>query len=148
MTLKKLLNILSITLLLLTGSLQAQICTLDIGGKNAETMVTVFQLNEAQMAVLEALQGELAVETKSINDQIEKLLAEHPQSTQEELLKLADKYKVLQQKMVTASYESDKKLLSEFNAKQYDRYLQLCQAAIRRPIFVVPKVYNDSIAPE
>lgn len=129
-------------------STNAQNCTLDIGGKNAETMVTVFQLNEAQMATLETLQGELAVETKSIEDQIQKLLAEHPQSTEEELIKLADKYKVLQQKIVTASYESDKKLLSEFNAKQYERYLQLCKAAIRRPIAVVPKVYNDTIDPE
>ena len=145
---KNIVLFLGISLVCFTGSLQAQICTLDIGGKNAETMVTVFQLNEAQMTILEALQGELAVETKSINEQIEKLFAEHPQSTQEELIKLADKYKVLQQKMVTASYESDKKLLSEFNAKQYERYLQLCKAAIRRPISVVPKVYNDSIAPE
>lgn len=147
-SLKKLLNILAIFLVFFTGSLNAQICTLDIGGKNAETIVTVFQLNEAQMAILKTLQGELAIESKSVNDQIEKLLAEHPQSTQEELIKLADKYKVLQQKIVTASQESDTKLLSEFNAKQYERYLQLCKAAIRRPISVVPKVYNDSIAPE
>lgn len=126
----------------------AQTCTLDIGGKNTETMVTVFQLNEAQIATLEILRAALAIETKSVNEQIEKLLAEHPQGTEEELLKLADKYKVLQQKIVSASYEGDKKLLSVFNAKQYERYLQLCQAAIRRPIAVVPKVYNDSIAPE
>lgn len=129
-------------------STNAQNCTLDIGGKNVETMVTVFQLNDAQMATLETLQGELTIETKSIEDQIAKLLAEHPQSTEEELIKLADKYKVLQQKIVTASYESDKKLLSEFNPKQYERYLQLCKAAIRRPIAVVPKVYNDTIDPE
>ena len=142
------LKLLGISLMLFSLSANAQICTLDIGGKNAETMGTVFQLNEAQRTILETLRGELAVETKSIEDQIEKLLAEHPQSTEEELMKLADKYKVLQQKIVKASYESDKKLLSEFNAKQYDRYLQLCNAAIRRPISIIPKVYNDSIDPE
>ncbi len=141
------LRILCMALLFISLPINAQTCTLDIGGKNAETMVTVFQLNEKQMAALETLQRELAVETKSLESQIEKLLAEHPQSTEEELIKLADKYKVLQQKIVTASYESDKKLLSEFNAKQYDRYLQLCKAAIRRPIAIVPKVYNDSIDP-
>ena len=145
---KNFLIILGLSLVFLTGSVQAQNCTLDIGGKNAETIVTVFQLNKAQMATLETLQGELAVETKSLEEQIEKLLAEHPQSTEEELIKLADKYKVLQQKIITASYESDKKLLSEFNAKQYERYIQLCKAAIRRPIAVVPKVYKDSIDPE
>lgn len=132
----------------MAGSLQAQNCTLDIGGKNAETLVAVFQLNETQLATLEFLQGELALKTKSLEDQIEKLLAEHPQSTEEELIKLADKYKVLQQKIVEACYESDKMLLSEFNAKQYERYLQLCQAAIRRPIAVVPMVYHDTIDPE
>jgi aminoglycoside phosphotransferase family enzyme len=126
----------------------AQNCTLDIGGKNTETIIDVFQLNEAQIATMETLRGELAVETKSVEDQIEKLLAEHPQSTEEDLIKLADKYKVLQQKIVNASYESDKKLLSQFNPKQYERYLQLCKAAIRRPIAVIPKIYNDTIEPE
>ncbi len=142
------LKILCISLVFLSVPVHAQNCTLDIGGKNFKAIIDVFQLNEAQMATLETLQGELAVVTKSLEEQIEKLLAEHPQSTEEELIKLADKYKVLQQKIVTASYDSDKKLLSEFNAKQYERYLQLCKAAIRRPIAVVPKVYNDSIAPE
>lgn len=145
---KTVLKILCLALMFLSLPINAQTCTLDIGGKNAETMVAVFQLNEAQRARLKILQEELAVETKSLESQIEKLLADHPQSTEEELIKLADKYKVLQQKIVTASYESDKKLLSEFNAKQYDRYLQLCKAAIRMPIAIVPKVYNDSINPE
>lgn len=126
----------------------AQNCTLDIGGKNTETIIDVFQLNEAQIATMETLRGELAVETKSVEDQIEKLLAEHPQSSEEDLIKLADKYKVLQQKIVNASYESDKKLLSQFNPKQYERYLQLCKTAIRRPIAVIPKIYSDTIEPE
>lgn len=128
--------------------LNAQNCALDIGGKNTETIISVFQLNEAQVATLETLRGELHMETKNLGEQIEKLLAEQPQSTEEELIKLADKYKVLQQRIVTASYESDKKLLSEFNRKQYERYLELCKTAIRSPITISPKIYNDSIAPE
>jgi uncharacterized membrane-anchored protein YhcB (DUF1043 family) len=101
----------------------AQACTLDIGGNNTRTIIEVFQLNKTQIGVMETLRGELEIKTKDLENQIEKLLAEHPQSTEEELIKLADKYKVLQQKMVSASYESDKKLLSQFNPKQYDRYL-------------------------
>lgn len=131
-----------------TFSVTAQRCTLDIGGKNTETIIEVFQLNEAQIETMETLRGELEIETKSLEEQIEKLLVEHPQSTEEELVQLAGKYKALQQKMVNTSYESDKKLLSQFNPKQYDRYLQLCRTAIRMPIEVVPKIYNDSITPE
>ncbi|MGB7393443.1 MAG: hypothetical protein WA913_03520 [Pricia sp.] len=126
----------------------AQRCTLDIGGKNTQSIVEVFQLNEAQIEMMETLRGELEIETKGLEEQIEKLLADHPQSTEEELIKLADKYKALQQKMVDASYESDKKMLSQFNPKQYERYLQLCRAAIRMPIKVVPKIYKDSVSPE
>ncbi len=133
-------------LLLFTSN--AQNCILGIGGKHTETIIRVFQLNRAQIATMETLRDELAVETKNIENQIEKLLAEQPQSTEEELITLAEKYKVLQQTLVTASYKSDKKLLSQFNAKQYERYLQLCKAATRSPITVVPKVYNDSLGPE
>src|SRR5680860_417652 len=142
------LKLLCSSLVFLSVSINAQDCTLNIGGNNSETMINVFQLNETQVATMETLRRLLAVETGHLEEQIEKLLAEHPQSTQEELIKLAEKYKVLLQEIVTVSYESDKKLLSEFNAKQYERYLQLCRAAIRRPIAVVPKVYNDSIAQE
>lgn len=126
----------------------AQNCTLDIGGKNSETIVTVFQLNETQIATMESLQGELEIETKTIEDQIEKLLAEHPQSKEEDLITMGGKYKVMQQKLVQASYQSDKKLLATFNTKQYERYLELCNAAIRRPIKVSPTIYKDSVAPE
>lgn len=122
-------------------TLYGQICTLDIGGENTKTMTEVFQLNEVQLAVLDSLRTDLAAKTGKIEAEIEKLMAQHPQSTEEELIKLAEKYKVLQQKMVKASYESDKKLLEQFNPKQYERYLQLCKAAIRMPITVEPKIY-------
>ncbi len=126
----------------------AQDCTLDIGGKNAETIVTVFQLNETQTTTMEALRGELEIKAKIIEEQIEKLLAEHPQSKEEDLIVMGDKYKALKNKLVQASYQSDKKLLATFNTKQYERYLELCSAAIRQPIRITPKVYKDSIAPK
>ncbi|MBU3025457.1 hypothetical protein Q4603_17005 [Zobellia galactanivorans] len=132
----------SMVFLMLFTSVNAQNCTLDIGGKNNEAIKTIFQLNEEQISTMEALQGELEVQTKDIEGQIEKLLAEHPQSSEEDLIKLAEKYKVLQQQLVQAAYDSDKKLLSLFNSKQYERYLRLCNEAIRIPIKVIPKNYE------
>jgi len=126
----------------------AQNCTLDIGGKNSETIKTIFQLNKEQISTMEVLQGELSVKTKSLEEQIEKLLAQHPQSTEEDLIKLAEKYKALQQQLVQAAYDSDKELLSVFNMKQYERYLQLCNEAVRIPIRVVPKSYEIPLEEE
>jgi hypothetical protein len=133
----------ALCLILFTGN--AQDCTLDIGGKNSETIVKIFQLNEQQLTTMEALRGDLEIERKSVEEQIEKLLAEHPQSKEEDLIVLADKYKVLQQKLVNISKAGDKKLLETFNSRQYERYLELCNEAIRRPIVVTPKNYEPSI---
>jgi len=123
----------------------AQDCTLNIGGKNAEILVKVFQLNEAQIEQMQAWSAELAITNKATEDDIQKLFDTHPQSTEEELTTLAEKYKVLQQKMVNASREADKRLLTIFNELQYKRYLQLCAEAIRRPIKVNPIGIRDSI---
>ncbi len=123
----------------------AQDCTLDIGGKNTETLIEVFQLNEAQIAQMETLSSTLALTNKALEDDIQKLFDSHPQSTTEELTMLADKYRVLQQKMVNASWEADKRFLMIFNERQYERYLQLCNEAVRLPIKVIPKGIKDSI---
>ncbi len=123
----------------------AQDCTLDIGGKNSEILVKAFQLNEVQIQKMEAWSAELAVTNKAVEDDIQKLFDTHPQSTPEELTTLAEKYKTLQQKMVNASRETDKRLLTIFNELQYKRYLQLCTEAIRRPIKVMPVGVRDSI---
>lgn len=123
----------------------AQECTLDVGGKNAETLIKVFQLDDEQVAKMEAWQAELQLETRTIEDQIQKLFDEHPQSTAEQLTIMADKYRVLQQKIVAASRATDKMLLSIFNEKQYERYLGLCAEALRSPIKVTPVRVKDSI---
>ncbi|VAW09936.1 hypothetical protein MNBD_BACTEROID03-1871 [hydrothermal vent metagenome] len=127
----------------------AQDCTLNIGGENTKTLISVFQLNKAQINQMQAWSAELQIETKGLEDAIEKLFAEHPQSTQEELATLADKYKAIQQKIVNASKNADKNLLSVFNERQYDRYLALCYDAIRTPIeintTVVPDIQKDSV---
>lgn len=123
----------------------AQDCTLDIGGKNAEMVVKVFQLNESQNTQMEAWSAELAITNKVIEEDIQKMFDSEPQSSPEELTKLAEKYSVLKSRMVNNAYEADKKLLATFNERQYERYLQLCNEAIRTPIKVTPVVAKDSI---
>ncbi|MFS4494534.1 hypothetical protein [Maribacter sp. 2308TA10-17] len=134
-----------IALVLFSISGNAQDCTLDVGGKNTDILVKVFQMNAEQISKMEALRAELQIETKVIEDEIQKLFNEHPQSTPEELTVLSEKYKVFQQKIVMASKAADKTLLSSFNEKQYDRYLELCYEAVRKPIKVQPLVVKDTI---
>lgn len=126
----------------------AQNCTLDIGGGKNEVVVGIFQLNEAQIATMERLGAELDLENKALEDDIKKLFIEHPQSTTEDLMTLADKYKKLQQKIVDAAMSKEKEFLSEFNEKQYQRYLLLCNEALRDPIRIVPVMVNDTLGPE
>lgn len=135
--------VLVLSLFALEGS--AQECTLDIGGKNSEILIKIFQLKESQITQMETWSAELAAANKAVEDDIQKLFDSHPQSTPEELATLAEKYNTLQKKMVSASREADKKLLIIFNARQYDRYLQLCNEAIRLPIKVIPIGVSDSL---
>lgn len=143
MYLKAFLPVLFFSFFTYVGS--AQDCTLDIGGKNAEMVIKVFQLNESQIAQMEAWSAELAITNKAIEDDIQKMFDSEPQSSPEELTKLAEKYRALKSKMVLNSREADKKLLETFNEKQYERYLQLCNEAIRTPIKVIPIGVRDSI---
>lgn len=143
MFLKTLGMFLTFFLCVLSG--KAQDCTLDIGGKNSDTLIQVFQMSQEQIGQMEAWRTELNVEIKVIEDEIQKLFDNHPQSTPEELTTLADKYKIFQQKIVDASKATDKKLLSIFNVNQYERYIDLCNEAFSKPIQVVPVSQKNSI---
>jgi len=134
-----------IVVLIISNCGFGQDCTLDVGGKNSDILIKVFQMNEEQVTKMETLRAELDIETKGIEDEIQKLFDNHPQSTPEELTTLSNKYKVFQEKIVLASAAADKMLLSTFNEKQYDRYLELCHEAIRKPIKVVPVSLKDTI---
>ncbi len=124
---------------LFTLSVQAQVCTLGLGGEDTKTIAQVFQLNEEQLTKLDSLRSEKEIEMRLIEDDIKKLFDTQPQSTPEELTTLAEKYKVLKAKMEVASLEYDKKLLTAFNQKQYERYMALCEAAFREPIALEPQ---------
>lgn len=123
----------------------AQECTLGVGGKNTETLIKIFQLNETQASKMEELVAELAMATKLLEDDIQKLFDTHPQSTPDELTLLSEKYKVLEERLVAGHRQADIKVLSTFNQKQYERYLALCNEAVRIPLVVVPATVHDSI---
>lgn len=124
------------------GNAQVLECTLDIGGKNAENVVEIFQLNEGQKSQMEELRADYSIAYKTFEEQTQKLLDEHPQSTTDELTTLATKYRALQENITEASRTIDEKLLSSFNQRQYDFYLSLCHEAFRRPIEVTPVIYD------
>ncbi|MEO9894587.1 hypothetical protein [Aurantibacter sp.] len=127
---------------------QSTDCTLDIGGETANPVVEIFQLNDVQKQKLEELRAKYSLSSKSIDDEIAKLLAEHPQSTPEELLTLAKKYRVLQLKLMQSSRDIDEELIATFNQRQYDFYLTLCHEAVRKPIVVNPVIYEETLVDE
>jgi len=112
----------------------AQACILDIGSKNADTIKTIFQLNEEQTTALEVLRKDLKAEREDQELEVKKLYENHPQSTPAELLILAEKHKNLEDKMLETTVRYDQKLISLFNEKQYERYQLLCESAKRTPI--------------
>lgn len=118
------------------GNAQQQDCTLGIGGKDTETIVEVFQINEEQKTQMNTWIQELTEKNKVIEEEIKTLLENHPQSTQDDLITLAAKYKVLKDQIVSVSKMYDIKLLSIFNDKQYQRYVDLCREALRDPMMV------------
>ena len=118
---------------------QENYCALDIGGEDVETLIAIFQLNDEQQSLLEKWRGELLVQSRLIQDEIDQLLADHPQSTEADLRNLAKKYGNLKNKLIRVSAEYDQRLLGVFNDKQYDFYVELCREALRSPLNPIPK---------
>jgi len=133
-----------IGIVFLTLGLYGQDCTLDIGGDNTDRMIQIFQLNTEQTETMENLRSELEVQLKAYKKDVQKLFDEHPQSTTEELQVLAGKYRILEKKIMEVSRETDKKLLATFNTNQYQRYLDLCHEAFRKPIRIIPVRVKDT----
>ncbi len=125
-----------------------QTCALGVGTSNPDTVIEVFQLNNQQIEKLKAVKVAYVDGSQSIEQKIEKLLKEHPQSSPADLTLMAEKYNVLKEEMIALSLKSDEEVLTTFNQKQYERYLLLCKETYQRPIVVTPTVYNDSIVKE
>jgi hypothetical protein len=109
-------------------------CTLGIGGKDTETIIKVFQLNDEQLVQMEAWIQKLNKSNELIEEQIDVLLDKHPQSNEEELQTLADKFKPLRAQIIANSKICDQKLVGILNENQYRRYIDLCTEAMRRPL--------------
>lgn len=123
---------------------QLQDCTLDMGGQDSELIIKIFQLNEDQIAKMEAWRAELDIKNRVLQDQISWLFENHPQGTEDDLVNLSKKYNVLQRQIVSNSRTYDQMLLGAFNERQYERYIVLCNEALRKPLSVPDnfKSYN------
>src|SRR5690606_21055605 len=116
----------------------AQDCTLAIGGKDTDVIIQVFQMNNEQIAKREAWKVELEKETDAAQQQANQLLESQPQTTPEELEKIAVEYKKIQNRVAEISKSYDRKLLAIFNEKQYRRYVGLCREIFLKPLVVTP----------
>ena len=118
---------------------QESYCALDIGSEDVEIIVQIFQLNEEQQSLLEQWRGELQLQTRVLQEEMNQLLASHPQSTETDLRNLAKKYAVLKNQLLQISSEYDQRLLGVFNDKQYEFYTELCREALRIPLNPIPR---------
>ncbi len=124
---------------------QTSECMLGIGGKDTETIIQVFQLSEEQIQKMEDWRAELAVANRAFQEEIRLLFDTHPQSTDEELQALANKYRVIKDRVLDNAREYDIRMLKLFNPRQYDRYLELCASAKREPYKVMPRPFPNEI---
>ena len=134
-----------VCLLVTANSWSQNDCVLGVGVTEDETIIQVFQLNEAQKEQMVNFSAELKYRIELLENQAENMMKRHPQSTADELKVLASKYSVLRDSMEKVQTMIDKRVLRLFNEKQYRRYLQLCSEAYRQPLRVIPKNYQDSI---
>jgi len=132
--------------ILFTGIAQTADCTLGIGGKDTETIIQVFQLSEEQLVLMEGWIQDLNKSNELIEEQMDILLDKHPQSNEEELQTLAEKFKVLRTEILNNSKICDQKLVGILNENQYKRYIALCNEALRRPLTGL--ISKDETSPE
>jgi hypothetical protein len=93
---------------------------------------------------LVSFSAELKYRNDLLNNELQNVKSRHPQSNVKELSQLADKYKSVMDSMFTIQTMIDKRMMTLFNAKQYELYRNLCKEASRSPFIVIPTVYPDS----
>lgn len=134
-----------LSLVCLQGLVAQDDCILGVGITANETIISVFQLNKEQVEKMANLGAELKYRNELLGNQLENITKRHPQSSEEDLMKLAGEYKTMMDSMGRVQKMIDKKVLALFNKKQYNRYINLCEEAFRRPLYVIPVSNNDSL---
>lgn len=126
----------SLFLMLSFSVFAQQDCMLGVGGKDDDTIAEVFQLNEEQLENLRNWSAELKIRNEILQNQAEYLLKQHEESSPEVLLKVSTEYRAIIDSMKQNVRMMDKRLLSIFNPKQYEFYLELCNTLTLRPIHI------------
>ena len=126
-----------------TSKGQVRDCLLNIGGRDKQTIIQVFQLNELQRDKLLIWSKQLDSITTETEARIAQLFDTHPQKTDKDMADLATKYAVLKEEFVVATSRYDQKLISLFNERQYERYILLCAEAGKRPIRRLSRLPED-----
>ncbi|NAY90356.1 hypothetical protein GTQ34_00355 [Muricauda sp. JGD-17] len=111
-------------------------CLLGIGGKDDETIIEVFQLNEEQQEKLTNWSAELKVRNDLLKDQAKYLIKRHEESSPEVLINVSTQYKGILDSMKQNVRMIDTRMLSILNEKQYQLYLKFCRQLALRPIHI------------
>ena len=109
-------------------------CTLGVGGKDDETIIEVFQLNEEQQEYLKNWSAELRVRNDYLKDKAKFLLKRHEASPPNVLMEMSYEYRKILDSMRSNVRMIDQRLLGTFNRKQYDLYVELCGMISMNPI--------------
>jgi hypothetical protein len=110
-------------------------CFLGIGGKDDETIQTIFELTENQVEKMRDWGAELKFRNEVFEIRAENLLKTHAQSSPEDLMKMAIEYKALLDSMQNNIKLLDKRLLGMFTDEQYNLYILLCNQVNRSPMY-------------
>lgn len=110
-------------------------CFLGLGGEDHDAIVSVFQLSDQQQEDLKNWGAELKFRNEVFKIRAEKLLKNHAQKSPEDLLNLSFKYRSLLDSMRSNLRMLDKRMLSTFNDKQYNLYIELCNSVLMSPIY-------------
>ena len=111
-------------------------CTLGVGGRNDETIIEVFQLNEEQQENLRNWSAELKVRNTYLKDKAKVLLKRNETSPPNVLMEMSYEYRELLDSMRSNIRMIDRRLLGTFNKKQYDLYVELCGVIAMDPMRV------------
>lgn len=131
--------------LLLSFHLNAQSdCILGVGVVKDSVLTAIFQLNSKQSEELISSSAEIKYRKEILDNTLSNIRKRHLESTVEELTNLAKEYNVIMDSMHLIQAIVDKRLLTLFNQKQYNLYINLCLEASRSPFIVAPTIYSDS----